>query len=84
MTQQYNDAQLTSYVDQLFKRLERIETQLRLVSEKVGIPMEVPANDLPEDVVELARAGDRLGAIKRLRELTQLTAEEAREAVAEI
>lgn len=76
------DAQLTVDVDRLFRRLDRIEKQLRLVSEKVGLPMEDPGLGLPSEVVELVRAGDRLGAVKKYRELTNASADEAREAIA--
>ena len=54
-----------------------IEKQLALVSEKVGIPFEDPAASAPPEVVELAHAGDRMGAIRRYRELTGAGLEEA-------
>ena len=66
----YNELQLSSYVDQIFKRLQRIEDQLAVLSERAGVPFENVAAGAPADVVELARAGDRMGAIKRYRELT--------------
>jgi ribosomal protein L7/L12 len=82
MAQQYNNAQLTSYVDQIFDRLRAIEAQMAIVSEKVGVPYEAPSQGAPDEVVELAQAGDRMGAIKKYRELTGAGLEEAQEAVA--
>jgi hypothetical protein len=78
----YNEAQLSSYVDQIFKRLERLEDHARLVGEATGVPFSHPAADVPPDVVELARSGDRMGAIKRYRELTGAGIEAAQEVVA--
>lgn len=82
MAQQYSEKQLSSYVDQLLKRVELLEGQLRLVSEKVGVPMEDPAAGLPEEVVALVRAGDRLGAVRKYRELVGGDVDEARAAIA--
>ena len=79
---QYNDAQLTSYIDQLFARISRVEAQLVIVSEKLGIPFPDLATGIPADVVALVRAGDRLGAIKRLRELSNMTVDEAKAVIA--
>ena len=81
---QYNDAQLTSYVDQLFARLSRVEAQLALVSEKLGIPFPDATSGIPADVVAMVRAGDRLGAIKRLRELSNMTVDEAKAFIANV
>jgi ribosomal protein L7/L12 len=77
----YNEAQLSSYVDQIFKRVQRIEAQLVLLSERAGIPFEDPASSVPPEVLELARNGDRMGAIKKYRELTGASMAEAQEIV---
>jgi len=77
----YNEMQLSSYVDQIFKRLQRIEAQLALLSEKAGVPFETPAAGAPPEVVELAQAGDRMGALKKYRELTGAGMEEAQAVV---
>jgi hypothetical protein len=82
MARQYSELQLSSYVEQIFKRLELIEKQLRLVSEHVGIPMEDPAADVPQEVIDLVQAGDRLGAVKKYRELVGGDVDTAREAIA--
>lgn len=78
----HNELQLSSYVDQIFKRLERIERQLALVSQNLGLPFEDPAAAAPPEVLELVRAGDRMGAIRKYRELTGAGAAEAQEAIA--
>jgi hypothetical protein len=78
----YNELQLSSYVDQIFKRLERIEAQLALVSQNLGLPFEDHAASAPPEVLELVRAGDRMGAIRKYRELTGAGMAEAQEAIA--
>ena len=77
----YNEMQLSSYVDQIFKRLQRIEAQLALLSQKAGVPFEDPAANAPPEVLELVRAGDRMGAIRKYRELTGAGMQEAQELV---
>ena len=77
----YNEMQLSSYVDQIFKRLQRIEAQLALLSQKAGVPFEDPAASAPPEVLELVRAGDRMGAIRKYRELTGAGMHEAQELV---
>jgi ribosomal protein L7/L12 len=77
----YNELQLSSYVDQIFKRIQRVERQLALVSEKVGIPFDDPSAAAPPEVLELVGAGDRIGAIKKYREVTGADIDEARAAV---
>ena len=80
----YSDLQVTSYIQEFFERFQRIEAQLGLVSEKLGIAFELPSDGLPAEVVELARSGDRLGAVKRYRELTNASFEDARNAVSKL
>lgn len=77
----YNELQLSSFVDQIFKRLQGIENQLAILSEKTGVPYDRPADKAPDEVVELARSGDRMGAIKKYRELTGADMGEAQEVV---
>ncbi len=81
MAKQYNEAQLSSFVDQIFKRLQRIEKQLLIVSEKAGVPMEDPTASVPPEVIELARNGERMGAIRKYRELTRADMQEAQAAI---
>jgi len=85
VAQIYNDMQLTSYVDQLLERVERLEKQLLAVSEKVGVPMEDPRAGIADEVVELVRAGDRMGAMRKYRELNpDASVDEAKQAIAAI
>jgi len=48
---------------------------------KLGLAYDVPGTGVPADVVDLARAGDILGAVKRYREITGVGFEEARDVV---
>jgi ribosomal protein L7/L12 len=77
-----NEAFIPEMFDRVNERLRAIETQLALLSEKAGIPYEAPGSDVPDEVVELARAGNKLDAIKKYRELTGAGGDEAREVVA--
>ena len=80
----YSDQQVTSYIQDFLERFARLEAQVALLSGKLGVPFELPAAALPAEVVELARAGDRMGAVRRYRELTGVGFEEARDAVTKI
>jgi len=52
------------------RRLRRLEEQVALLSEKLGVAFDDPAAGTPPEVVELARNGRKIEAIKRYRELT--------------
>lgn len=78
----YNEMQLSSFMDQVFERLRKIEEHLSVLSEKAGVPHEAPSKSAPEEVVGLARQGDRIGAMRKYRELTGCGAAEAQEVVA--
>jgi ribosomal protein L7/L12 len=77
----YSQESLQTHFAQINERLREIEAQLARLSEKAGVLYEAPGKDVPEEVVELAQAGDSMGAIKRYRELTQASAAEATEVV---
>ena len=80
---------------QLARRFGAIESQLRRISEHLGIDCpafagttaETPRGEppessgLPAEVVELARAGHATQAVSKLRELTGATLLEAKRAV---
>ncbi len=70
--------------ERINKRLENLEQCLVAVASKLGVPFTPPSSELPADVVELARSGDRLGAIKRYRELTGADVKEARAKIDEV
>lgn len=78
----YDSTTLQHHFDQIRERFNRIESQLKLVSEKVGVPYADPAATVPPEVVELARAGNTLEAIKQYRALTGAGLDEARDVVA--
>ncbi|HET9197711.1 MAG TPA: hypothetical protein VFN92_05575 [Solirubrobacterales bacterium] len=80
----YNEAQLSSFVDQVFARLRKIEEQVAVLSEKAGVPYEAPSKSVPAEVARLVEEGDRLGALRKYRELSGCGAEEAKEVVAGI
>jgi len=67
---------------QLMSQVDRIERQVALISEKLGIPYDYPGNAaMPPEVVELAQRGDRKAAVTKYRELTGAGLQEALEAV---
>ena len=78
----YNELQLSSFIDQVFERLRKIEEQVSVLSEKAGVPYEAPSQNAPQEVVDLVQQGDRIGAIRKYRELTGCGSEEAKEVVA--
>jgi ribosomal protein L7/L12 len=61
-----------------------IEDQLKRLSDVAGLPYATFAEELevPDEVVQLAGSGDTIGAVKRLRELTGASVEQARDIVA--
>jgi ribosomal protein L7/L12 len=64
------------------ERLELIEAQLAILSERLGVPYEKPVyEEIPEQVRALAAAGKRTEAIKELRSLQGLELAEAVEIV---
>jgi ribosomal protein L7/L12 len=80
----FNEALVGMQIERINQRLRAIEDQLKLLSEKAGVRYESPSDGVPEDVVELAKEGKTLEAIKRYRELTGAGGDEAREVVAGI
>ncbi len=80
----FNEALIGVQLDRINQRLRAIEAQLALLSERAGVAYASPSDGVPEDVVELARAGKTLEAIRRYRELTGAGSDEARDVVAAI
>ena len=76
-----NPSSLEAELEQVRQRCRSIEAQLAVLSAKVGVPYINPSATVPPEVAELARAGKRLDAMKRYRELTNASAEEAREVI---
>ena len=69
---------LRPYFDQIGRRLDSLEQQMVLVSEKLGMTYTPVTTGVPDDVRALVRDGIMLGAIKRYRELTGVGLEEAK------
>ncbi|WP_156686293.1 ribosomal protein L7/L12 [Mycobacterium sp. Marseille-P9652] len=77
----------------VYRRLALLEQQVRLLSERLGIPCPTFGSDVgatapgqleggvPSEVVALARSGNKIAAIKLFRELTGADLREAKEAV---
>ena len=69
---------------QIKLRLDRIEQQLALVSEKLSVPFAETSSTIPAEVLELVRAGKRLDAVTKYRALTNASAAEAQDVIAGI
>ena len=84
MAGEYSQEALRRHFQQTNERLAAIEDQLRRLSDAAGIPYAsfVEEHEVPEEVIQLAASGDRIGAVRRLRELTGASNDEARDIVA--
>ena len=80
----YNELQLSSFVDQIFERLRALEAQMVRVSEASHVSYEAPWSGVPQEVIDLVEAGDRLGAMKKYREATGVSLADAQAKVAEL
>ena len=63
-------------------RLDAMEDQISKLSAEAGIPYTRTKAEVPQEVKDIARTGDTLGAIKKYRELTGAGMEEAKSALA--
>jgi ribosomal protein L7/L12 len=72
MAGEYSTEALDRHFQAIGKRLDHIEEQLKRIANAGGVDYATYAetNEVPDEVVQLAQAGDRLAAIKRFRELT--------------
>ena len=68
-------------IDRLNQRLDHIEEHLVQMGNAVGYPYAKFTSDVPPEVIELARAGKMLDAIKLYRTLTGASFEQAQAAV---
>jgi hypothetical protein len=82
MPGEYSQEALRAHFEDTNRRLAAIEEQLRLLSEKAGVAYDAPLDGVPDEVRQLAADGDRMGAMRKYRELTGGTADQARDAVA--
>jgi hypothetical protein len=70
--------ELQPVLARLAQRIDAVEAQLSIVSEKLGVPF-VPTNaEISPEVIELARAGKTLEAITKYRAQTNAGPDEAR------
>jgi len=70
MAGEYSREAITAYMEQTNARLAAIESFLSVLASHAGIAYVNPTATVPPEVVALAQSGDRIGAIKRYRELT--------------
>jgi len=84
MPGEYSQEALESHFKQTNARLAAIENQLQRVSAAVNVPYEQPLAEIPEDIKALAAAGKTLEAMKRYRELTNSSADKARDVIAQL
>jgi hypothetical protein len=66
---------------QLQERVQRLEEQLRAVYERLGMQYDDGTTGVPNDVVELARAGNRMRAAQLYSERTGCDFREAQAVV---
>jgi ribosomal protein L7/L12 len=79
---EYSTATLQAHFEQINKRLAALEEAVTVVAKTVGVHIALALpEDVPAEVIELARGGDQLGAIKRYRELTGASLDQARDVV---
>ncbi len=77
----YSQQSLEAKFNAIDSRLAAIEAVLVQVTEKLGIPFVPASSVVPPDVVALARAGKKLDAVKRYREITGSNFDDARAVV---
>ena len=83
MSGAYDQATLEAKFAAITKRLDYIEQHLVNVSQSGARIGYTPTwSTVPDEVLELARSGDRLGAVKKYRELTGASFEQARDVLA--
>jgi hypothetical protein len=80
----YSQQQLELKFNSISERLSAIEHQLKVLSDQAGVSYDEPFDELPPDVLELARTGKKMEAAKLYRELTGADGKEAIEAVGRI
>jgi hypothetical protein len=70
--------------DLILERLRRLESQVELLSQRLGIPYDDGTSGIPHEVVELVRADKRIQAVKRYQELAGCDLATARDVVGRI
>jgi ribosomal protein L7/L12 len=82
MPGEYSQAAIEAHFTQTNARLAAIESFLSVLASHAGIPYINPTATVPPEVVALAQSGDRIGAMKKYRELTGAGLAEAQAIVA--
>jgi hypothetical protein len=72
---------VTDQHDRYAARINRLENQVKLLSDRLGIPFDDGSSGMPPEVVELARAGRKIEAIQAYRSLTGAGLAESKNAV---
>ncbi len=78
------DPALLEYIHGVNERLRALEEHAERVGRQLGVPFggsSSTSGGVPEDVVALARAGNKIEAIKRYRELTGVDLRQAKDVV---
>jgi ribosomal protein L7/L12 len=65
----------------LTRRIRRLEEQVALLSDKLGVPWEEPGSGIPPEIVDLVHRGKKIEAIKAYRELTGVGLAEAKDVI---
>ena len=78
----YDSETINAYITHTNARLAAIESFLSVLASHVGIAYVNPTATVPPEVVALAHSGDRIGAMKKYRELTGAGLPEAQTVVA--
>ena len=76
-----DDQTLATRFKAIDARLEAIEHQLAVLSEKAGVAYDTDGNDIPARVRDLAAAGKKIDAIRELRAAMGIGLVEAKEIV---
>jgi ribosomal protein L7/L12 len=77
----YDSQTLRHIFGQVGERLAAIEAQLAILSEKAGVPYERPSEGVPQEIVDLVHAGNKLEAIRQYRILTGASLADAQKVV---
>ena len=84
MPGEYTTANMAEHFEALNRRMDHIESALQSIASAAHTSYATFAasQEVPDEVIELARAGKQLDAVKRLRQLTGASIEQARSIVA--
>jgi ribosomal protein L7/L12 len=82
MSAEFSSATLEAHIEQTNARLAAIESFLSVLAGHAGIAYVNPTAAVPPEVVALAQSGDRIGAMRKYRELTGAGLAEAQAIVA--